>query len=92
MKGKIEKKYMMTKIIYYFKTANKLYDRIITIKPISLPAYLLSKIESLEENLSIIILVNEEKKVFLGIITIREIKKDEILNLNNNFIINQDLN
>lgn len=92
MKGKIEKKYMMTKIIYYYKTANKLYDRIITINPINLPAYLFSKIESLEENLSIIILVNEEKKVFLGIITIREIKKDEILNLNNNIIINQDLN
>lgn len=76
-------------IIYYFRTANHLYDRIISIKKESLTNYLFPKLDGINSNLiikKIITLANGN--IILCIVTKDLIKKGEILNLNRNLLLN----
>lgn len=92
LKNKIEKQYLRAPIILYFQTANKLYDRIISINPINLAAFLFHNTNKKKENLDIKKMINKYDKIILCVITKEYIKKGEILLLNRDSLFNHYLN
>lgn len=90
--NKIEKKYLKGPIIPYFRTAKKLYDRIIALNPISLVSFLFHDIKKLEENLEIKKIIDEKEKIILCVVAKKLIKKGEILCLDKNIIFSHYLN
>ena len=91
LKDEVPKHDMMSPIIHYFETANKLYDRIISINPFSIIKYLFYIENENESNLKIIKILDKQKQIILCAITSKEIMKGEILSLNRNLLINPDL-
>ena len=66
---------IMNPIIYYIKTANQKYDRIISIDSFSIVRYLFSNYNDHDNNVEIIKVLDKNEIITLCVITSKNIKK-----------------
>lgn len=81
----------MVPIIYYIKTANQKYDRIISIDSFSIVRYLFSNYKEHENNAEIIKVLDKNEIITLCVIASKNLKKGDIIYLDNNLLLNYDL-
>lgn len=91
IKDKIDMPDKMSPIIPYFETANRAYDRIISVCPLSIVRFLFTSLSDGEGNLQLKKIIDSEENILLCVLTNGLIKKGDILSLNNEILLNPDL-